>query len=166
LTGKVATSLQFARNAGEIRRDEAARSLWHQVYERLTADRPGLLGSITARAAPQVMRLAGIFALLDCTTTIKVEHLKAALAVWKYCDESVACIFGERTGNPIADAIIEALEGSDDGMSRTDLHHHFARHKSSAAIAAALQELSDLGKVTSEERRTAGRTATVWRAVK
>jgi hypothetical protein len=166
LTGKVAHALAFARDARELRRDGDARALWHQVYERLTQDRPGLLGAITARAAPQVMRLACIFALLDRTTTIKVEHLKAALAVWKYCDESVACIFGERTGNPIADAIIEALEGSDDGMSRTDLYHHFGRHKSSAAIAAALRELSDFGKVTSEERRTAGRTATVWRAVK
>jgi hypothetical protein len=55
---------------------------------RASADQPGLLGALTARAEAQVIRLALLFALLDKEGSIGVAHLKAALAFWRYCEAS------------------------------------------------------------------------------
>ena len=45
--------------------DRGAKELWVDVYPQLSAERPGLLGAITARAEGQTIRLALIYALLD-----------------------------------------------------------------------------------------------------
>jgi hypothetical protein len=55
--------------------------VWATVYEDLSEGKAGLLGSMTSRAEAQVLRLSMVFALLDCSTTIRAEHLRAALAV-------------------------------------------------------------------------------------
>lgn len=72
---------------GEIAlmRDDAARGLWAAVYPSLSDGLPGLLGAATSRAEAQVLRLSAIYAVLDCSETIRVDHLQAALAVWDYC---------------------------------------------------------------------------------
>ena len=66
---------------------DAARAEWACGYSALSRGRPGLLGAVTSRAAPQALRLALIFALLDKADQIDIAHLKAGLAVWTYCDE-------------------------------------------------------------------------------
>ena len=38
------------------------------------------------------MRLAGLYALLDQSATIRRDHLTAALAFWEYVEESAAWI--------------------------------------------------------------------------
>jgi len=47
-----------------------------------------LLGSVTARAAPQVVRIVCIYALLDKSFVVYRTHLESALAVWDYCFDS------------------------------------------------------------------------------
>ena len=42
-----------------------ARQLWESVYPDIARDRYGLFGALTSRAAPQIMRLSLIYALLD-----------------------------------------------------------------------------------------------------
>ena len=66
--------IQFAATAGKIDRHSDARKLWHEVYSKLSADRFGLLGSMTARAEAQVMRLSVLYAMLDMSNVVKVEH--------------------------------------------------------------------------------------------
>jgi hypothetical protein len=46
------------------------------------------------------MRIAVIYAVLDGQRRIGVEHLRAALEVWRYCEESAHYAFGEATGTP------------------------------------------------------------------
>ena len=48
-----------------------------------------------------------LYALLDCRSVIELVHLRAALEVWRYCEDSCRYLFGDRTGNPIADTLIE-----------------------------------------------------------
>ena len=36
-------------------------------------------------------------------------HLQAALAFWKYCDNSARYLFAGTTGDPIADRLLDAL---------------------------------------------------------
>ena len=59
-----------------------------------------------------MLRLSLIYALMDCSNVIRVEHLQAATAVWDYCDASVRYVFGTKTGNQYADRIIDALNAS------------------------------------------------------
>ncbi len=89
--------------------DGPADRLWESVYPRLSSPRPGLLGAVTSRAEAQVMRLAAIYALLDRSKYIRVEHLEAGLEVWRYCEQSAGYIFGESMGDQPAERLLEAL---------------------------------------------------------
>jgi DNA replicative helicase MCM subunit Mcm2 (Cdc46/Mcm family) len=104
-----ARGVEFAQNAGELRRSKEARELWASVYPKLSEGKPGLLGAITARAEAQVFRLSNLYALLDCSKVVEVAHVRAALALWAYCDRSAQWVFESGTGNKIADRILAAL---------------------------------------------------------
>lgn len=160
-------ALEIAKTIGEMERDTAARALWEDVYPLLTADRPGLLGALTGRAAAQVLRLQCIYALLDGTATIGVPHLRAALGVWDYSQRSAEFLFGDVLGDPIADFLLAQLRAAEpEGMTRTDIRDAFARNASKEQIDAALQMLAAQGLAFSDKRQTSGRPAEVWRATK
>ena len=105
ITEQLRKAIDFAQQAGEIRRSETAKAIWHAVYSDLVGERGGLLGAVANRAAPQTMRLAMIYALLDRSSVIEVHHLTAALAVWSYCEASARYIFGDTLWDPTADQI-------------------------------------------------------------
>ena len=113
--------VDYARGVGEMSRDAEARELWHRVYERLSTGRPGLLGSLTARAEAQVMRLACLYALGDLSPVVCVPHLTAALELWRYCFASCRAIFGDSLGDTHADTALAALRHAPAGLTRSDL---------------------------------------------
>jgi len=90
---ELADALSKAAKIGEMRRDYEAQALWRSVYGHLTADIPGLFGAITSRGAPQVLRISMILALSDGSSQIRLEHLRAALALWAYCFQSARHLF-------------------------------------------------------------------------
>jgi hypothetical protein len=98
LASKIRDTVEFSHTIGEMHRDEEARELWCKVYAELSEGKPGLLGAVTARAEAQVMRLACLYALLDLSNIIRLEHLSAGLALWGYCEQSARYIFGETQG--------------------------------------------------------------------
>jgi hypothetical protein len=164
LAARLREALAFARQAREVHRDEAAAKSWRAVYPALSEGRPGLLGSMLARAEAQVMRLALVYALLDRSPVIAAEHLDAALCLWAYAEESVRWAVGDLFGDAVADAIREALLfAGDEGMSRTDIGAIFGRHVKSARIDAALRTLEAAGLVTRGRRETGGRPSEIWR---
>jgi predicted transcriptional regulator len=74
-----------------------------------------------------------------------------------------AYIFGEGTGDPVADRIMDSLrEKKLDGMSRTEIMHLFGRHRSAARIEVSLSALEKRGRVGSETRTTGGRPVERW----
>jgi Protein of unknown function (DUF3987) len=154
-------------SVGPIRFDEIARHKWNDVYPNLTEDHPGLLGALTARTEAQVVRVAIIYALLDHQHLIGKAHLDAALEVVRYSNDSVRHIFGDTTGNHIADTILKALRTCPEGMSRWDIANSlFSRNVKSNDIAAALGELLGDGKIKKLRRDdTGGRPAEIWFAV-
>jgi hypothetical protein len=153
-------ALDFAQTIGELRRDDAANKLWNSVYEDLSSGFPGLFGAVTSRAEAQVMRLALVYALLDQSTTIRIQHLRAALAVWRYCEASARRIFGASTGNTTADAIVEALTAADrDGLTKTEIANVFNRNKTAKEIDSALQLLDEHRRIKSRAEHSGGRTA-------
>ena len=134
------------------------------IYPELSADRPGMLGAILGRAEAQVLRLALVYALLDRSAFIDVPHLMAALACWQYAEASARFIFGDSLGDPVADEILRALRERPEGMTRTELSHHFGRHLSSEQIGRALSVLARGNFVASTTEKTAGRPVERWRA--
>ncbi len=149
LAEQLAEVLAFAGEAGELTRDDDAKALWAEVYPDLSEGKPGLVGAVTARAEAQVLRLSALYALLDCSTTIRVEHLVAALAVWDYCEASARYIFGDAVGDPIADRILAALR-TEGPKSQTELSALFGRHIEAHRIARALDTLRRAGLIASE----------------
>jgi hypothetical protein len=147
----------FARSAGEVGRDEGARALWAGVYPGLSEGKPGMLGAMTSRAEAQVLRLGMIYALLDGVSVVGRAHLKAALAVWDYCEASVRHVFGDSLGDPVADDILAALKANQDGLSRTEVYNLFGAHRRADSIQRAIGELMARGLISVETTETGGR---------
>lgn len=160
-------ALEFSRQLGEfeLKRDDAARALWHEVYAELSAGRPGLVGAITSRAEAQVMRLACVYALLDRSRVIARVHLEASLGLWRYAEESARFIFGNSLGDPDADAILLALRSHAAGMTRSQIRDLFGGHRTAHRIERALSTLLKAGQVQCSTEETGGRPAERWRAV-
>ena len=136
----------FAQTCGELVRDEEAEELWAQIYPDLSEGRPGLLGAIIARAAPQVLRLSGLYAVLDCSSAIQKAHLKAALACWRYAEASARWIFETGTGNKFADRILIALIAAGaKGLTRSEISCDlFGRNVTKFTLDEALRLLHHL----------------------
>ena len=160
LAESVIKSIRFSKNILEMKRDDEAKALWKQVYTELSEGKPGLLGAVTARAEAQAMRLACLYAILDLSELIKLDHILAGLSVWNYCEQSARYIFGETLGDPIADEIKNILDGEQDGMSRTELSNYFKRHKKSEQLERALTMLVARGMVFKKTEETPGRSVT------
>jgi hypothetical protein len=164
LAEQMERAVDFAGNAGRIIRDTPANEMWETIYYLLSEGRPGLAGGLLNRAEAQVLRLSLIYAVMDCSNVIRVEHLQAATAVWDYCEASVRYIFGTKTGDQYADRITEALLESENGyLTDDDIGRLFGGHRTREKDLA-LDLLLRLGKVTKESRQTKGRPVTVWKA--
>jgi len=157
------SALDFAKDFVEIFRDLEAKRLWREAYPDLSDGKPGMLGAITGRAEAQVMRLSAIYALLDKSSLIRPEHHQAAMAVWRYCEQSARWIFGTSTGDKNADKILVALRHAPNGMTKTEISVEvFNRHASSADIDAALRLLHGLRMVGYQTEGTGGAPLQRW----
>ncbi len=157
--------INFSKTVGEMKRDEESRALWHKVYPYLTRDSQGLLGAVTSRAEAQVLRLSGVYALLDRSPVIRQEHLLAALAFWDYSERSAAYIFGDSSGDPVADTILVKLRSAyPSGVSQEEIQNLFSRNHKADRLHAALNVLAQHGLVVQEKEKTgqSGRPASLW----
>ncbi|MDQ3819400.1 MAG: DUF3987 domain-containing protein [Acidobacteriota bacterium] len=166
ITHRLKEAVRFARRVSSISRDEEAQALWWDVYPSLSSRSGGLFGSITARAAPQVLRLAMIYALLDTAGYIRRTHLEAALAVWRYSEDSVRYIFGEQTGDQLSDELLKALRKvAGVGLTRTEINGYLYGHYKSKDIHRALSILAESGLAVRIEEKTSGRSIERWFAI-
>jgi hypothetical protein len=144
---------------------DSAREIWREVYGPLSEGKRGLFGAVVGRAEAQVVRLAALYAVMTESHEIRREHLLAALALWDYSEKSARYIFGDATGDPVADRIFSALRAAGkDGMTRTEISHLFGRNISSERIAQALSLLLGAGRLRRKTQKTGGRQAERWYA--
>jgi hypothetical protein len=156
---ELARAARHARTIERMRRDSAATRLWHAVYGDLSGMAGGLLGAVTSRAEAQVLRLSMIYALLDRSSTISEEHLRAGLAVWDYCRESAALIFGRSTGNTLADQVLKFVRDNP-GCGRKDLHRLLGNHVKADSLLHAIGVLRNTGLIqVTTDKSTGGRPA-------
>ena len=162
MVSRLGEVLRFAKTAGEMRWGDSARPLWEKRYPSLSEGAPGLLGAVTSRSEAQVLRLACVYALMDSSVAIELDHLKAALAVWDYAEASARYIFGNATGDALADGIEEMLAGAPQGMPRAQIRDAFGRNKSSERIGRALELLEKCDRAFKKNEHTGGRPAERW----
>jgi len=163
LVRRLDAAVRFARTPRVVTWGASARDQWAEVYGPLSDGKPGLFGAVTGRAEAQTLRLATLYAAMDESASIEREHLEAALALWDYAEESARYIFGDATGDPVADAILQALRNAgDSGLTRTEIRDLFKRHQGAERINAALGELLRLGRVRRETEQTGGRPTERW----
>lgn len=163
LVERLHDAVTSARSIGEMQRDGEARTLWFKIYEELSSGYAGLLGAVTSRAEAQVMRLACLYALLDCSSVVRRVHLEAALALWHYCEASARHTFGDATGDRVADEILRALrESGEQGLTQTALNNLFSGHQKKGSMGRALSLLQEQGRVTCEKEETGGRPSLRW----
>jgi hypothetical protein len=162
--GRIATRLRQAQMLGRITMTDVAAEAWEKNYAELSGDRPGLLGAILGRAEAQAIRIALIYALLDNTEQIDLPHLRAALAVWAFCEDSATQIWGDMLGDDVADTILTALKTSGlAGVGRTEMSNLFSRHVPSARITMVLHNLQNAGKAERVPGPTPGHGEQRWR---
>jgi hypothetical protein len=155
--------IERAKQVERIHWAKEARGAWWKAYHDLVADKPGLVGAIVTRAAPQVVRLAIIYVLLDGKSEIGVPHLDAALAVWRYAEASADYVFGDVTGDPFADAILKAIRAAvGEGLTRTAISELFGRNQSSVRIGEVLTGLQASKKIRRETRKHKTRPVEAW----
>lgn len=152
-------------DAGPLQRDDKAERLWAEIYPSLSDGKPGLTGAILGRGEVHVMRLALAYALLDGASCIQTPHLLAALALWEWAEASARFIFGEATGDTVADRILEALKNHGP-MTETEISDLFQRNAKAGRIHRALGTLQRSRLIEGVIEETGGRKKTVWRATK
>jgi hypothetical protein len=161
LIAELRSAVSFARGVVEVARDEISRAIWRDLYPELSEGEVGLVGGIISRAEAQVLRLSALYAVLDHSSFIREPHLKAALAVWDYAEESARRIFGGLLGDRTADIILGALR-KHGSLSETQLHNLFGRNKPRTEIKAALEQLRAKGKIHHRFISTGGRPTSCW----
>ena len=158
-------AVEFGKTVGEMGKDSGAKKIWDGVYPDLSEGKPGLFGAVTSRAEAQVMRIACIYALLDESKMIREEHLLAALALWDYSEASARYIFGDATGDSVADRILQAIRGSTTGLTRTEIRDLFFRNVSGERMDTALSFLESHNLIRMAKQDTGGRPVERWVAL-
>ena len=167
LDARIRDAVKFARPIGGMGRSKQASALWQQEYPHLTTERPGALGTVTSRAEAQVLRLSLLYALLDKSSHVRTQHLRAALEIWRYCLDSARYIFGDLIGDRLADKILKAFrQAGTDGLSRNEIFRGVCQKNiDGQQITAALTLLEQRGlakKVTRTTKSTPGRPEERW----
>jgi hypothetical protein len=164
----VTGALKQARmRLNEVGMTDQAWELWDERYESLTTRPPGLVGAVTGRAAPIVRRLALIYALMDERPAVHEEHLRAALELWRYVEQTVRWVFGDRLGERIADQCLALLrEVGNNGMTRTELRGALGHRVAADRITDGLRHLEEAGLARHVDEPTGGRNRERWYSIR
>jgi len=159
LRNQISDQIISAWKVGLVSLDPDACNEWADIYEKLSM-RPssGLVGTLLDRDAPHILRISLIYALLDGMREIKIEHLKAAMAVWKYVEQSVNYIFEGYGTDEIVNRIYEIIKKHDPKpVSSSDIFKELGGHVKKDKKDAAVNDLIATGRVRCEEVKTDGR---------
>jgi hypothetical protein len=167
LVRRLHETLAAARRIGRMHRTEEAEEFWDAIYRRLADGPEGLVGAVTARAQAQVLRLSVAYALLDASPEITGQHVLSAHAVWDYAEQSAVRIFGDATGDPVADRLLEAIrEAGLVGLDFEAQRNVFSRNRSAEELASARALLERVGRIRTVVEETGGRPRSVSHATR
>ena len=149
LAGELGSILRDVQRLQRLRFSSEAEAHWRAVYPVLEADKPtAFVDALTARSAAQVIRISLVYALLDHSYSIELPHLMAGLAVWDYCEQSVAVMHPAPARNDLEGKVIRALKtAGESGRTRTELNKDLGGHHKTEQVAWSLRKLKTLGLV-------------------
>jgi len=163
---ELSAALKAAQEPGEMTYAPCAREYWMSMYPKISKDAPGVLASVTARGETIVARIAMVHALLEGKTEITADHMKAAVALWRFSVQSVRFLFDPVNDyEHVSDAgkIIQALKGNSGSMTQTEISRLFSGHKKAAELRVLLAELQGIGRIEQKvETPGDGRPVTHW----
>jgi hypothetical protein len=152
-------AISWGKQAGRICFATDATEFWAKHYDSIEFGDETTASKLLARAAPYMLRLALLYAVLDRSSLITRHHLEAAWDLVDYAWHSAQYVFGVTTGNPVADRIAKALNDASQGLTRTEISALFGRNKAKRVIDNALQKLLKQGLAIPDDSR---RGAEVW----
>jgi hypothetical protein len=117
---------------------EEAGHAWDKFYNDLGDDDAEYL----TRAEVFVMRISMIYALLDMSDVIRIEHLNAALAVWRYAEQSSHLIYGNPQPSNVVKLMNRALAAG--YVKRGAVHCLFQRHMPADGLDWVMEEAAKL----------------------
>ncbi|MDQ3647163.1 MAG: hypothetical protein M3433_00990 [Actinomycetota bacterium] len=146
LAARLRGALELARDRGALDMDADAHAVWPALYGELSADEDGLLGAVTGRAEAQVRRLAVLYALLDSTDVVGIDHLRAAVAVWGYSRRRrrTSSVARRATLSPTSSRRNSRSPGPE-GLSRSEIRDLIGGRTSAERIDTALARLEARG---------------------
>lgn len=157
LADEFIASLRFAQAGGPISEDDAARNLFAAYYARCRkgAGWTQELRLMFERYPAYARRLALLFAIMDCRAEVAYEHMNAALAWLRYCEQSTRLVFSSGALERRADkcvgiaqqllAIVRSAPGQK--MTRTDAHYSLGKPEKSN-LDEAVRQLIVSGELT------------------
>lgn len=144
-----------AQKHGAMTLSANALELWESIYPELSQEHTGLAGSIINRAEAQTLRLALVYALLDGQGSIDETHLLAALAMWRYAQDSALYIFGDRAADPLEAKILETLKTGP--LTATELSRALSGHVPKERLQPLLQQLEAQQRISISKQKNGGR---------
>jgi len=144
-----------AQQRGAMNTTPNALELWESIYPELSREHIGLAGSIINRAEAQTLRLALVYALLDGQGRIDVSHLQAALAMWRYAQDSALYIFGDQAVDPLESKILRALQNGP--LTATELNRALSGHVPKERLQPLLQRLEAQQRISIASAINGGR---------
>ena len=142
------------------------------VRERLPRAESEDVAALWARGEVQVVRLAAAYAVSSGSDVVSPEHVRAAVAAWRYCAESAETFLGIAAGQGDGRAdrvqvrkLLTFLHQRQGWTSATDINKLFGGNTRGTDLTAVLGYL--LGKRHIERRMvgTSGRTRTEYRLI-
>lgn len=138
--------IEFGSIPGEMKMTDEAGRAWDEIYHAIAEeDKEGVYAAITGRAEPYILRLSMIYAIADLSVEIKIEHLKAAKAVWDYCDKTCLSLFGKTIGDEPVDKILSFISNFPEGATRTQIRDLFNRNLLKSEIDRAIEKIEARG---------------------
>lgn len=132
--------IALAQQRGAFYMTKDTQEMWEAIYPELSAEYPGLAGSLISRGEAQTLRLSLIYALLDGKTKIEESHLESAYYMWRYARDSALYIFSHWANyDPLDEKILNALEKGQ--LTATELSAALGRNIPKSQLEPALQRL-------------------------
>ena len=148
---------------GEMQWTPEAKKLWEEIYLILAAEKEGLVGDLTNRIEVHTLRISMIYAIIDGSLCINVQHLKAAYAIILYSLQSVELIFGNKPNGSTLELRLFDIIQNNNGIKLGDIHKALGGHTTAKLIQDALTILESQSLIYCEKQKSnGGRDALVW----
>jgi hypothetical protein len=145
-------SINFSRKDQCIQLSTKAKFLFNDFYQTISECPKGYLGRLCSRSEAHLLKIALIYALLDCSTEIDEINLRAAMALVQFSIDSCNFLFQRKRFSSEQLKILTALEASPDPISRGNLLKHvFASNLLAAKLDEILLDLEHLGLIYSKK---------------